>query len=546
MGEHIAITVNGKSLRVPAGTILAAALAQAGVKRFRRSPSGGARGPLCGMGLCFECRVTLNGEPNCRSCLTLCENGMEAQTDDGSKPPSGEAAELAFEAACTSGSTESHTCDVLVVGAGPAGIAAACVASESGKDVIVLDNSPSLGGQIWRGEQEGPRNQAAPHWLSRLQKSGARIFSNATVFGTSGSRSLLAEIADGRAGNAANSTPHRVLEVSWARLIIATGAREVFLPFPGWTLPGVIGPGGLHAMAKAGWPVAGKRVVVAGSGPLLLAVAEGLQRHGSQAILVAEQAPWSRVMAFGCGLFRFPGKLAQAVRTRAALAGVPYQCGVWPVKADGTDNVSIVTLTDGNRTWRELCDYLACGFDLVPNLELPMLLGCAIANGRVEVDEFQETSMKNVFCAGEPTGIGGADSALIEGQIAGLAAAGKPEQACSLFRQRASWQAFKNALSRAFALRPELKRLAAANTIVCRCEDIPYEELSGFDNWRAAKLQTRCGMGACQGRICGTASNVLFGWTFSSVRPPIFPAATSALLAIGSKTKNKEKYVNQP
>jgi D-hydroxyproline dehydrogenase subunit alpha len=415
-------------------------------------------------------------------------------------------------------------CDVLVVGAGPAGMAAACVAAEAGKRVAVLDNSPWLGGQIWRGEQSHPALPTAQRWILRLRKSGAQVFSSATAFAALTPRCLLAE------------APAGVLELTWRKLILATGARERFIPFPGWTLPGVLGPGGLHAMSTAGWPVTGKLVVVAGTGPLLLAVADGLKQHGARVSLVAEQASLAKVMRFGLGLWRHPGKLRQGIGVKAHLFGVTYRCGCWPVKAEGSDRVQRVTLTNGTRTWTEACDYLACGFHLVPNVELPLLLGCDLRAGAVRVNEFQETTVAEVFCAGEPTGVGGADCALVEGQIAGLAAAGLSEPARALFRKRASWHRFRDALNETFALRPELRGLAAPDTVVCRCEDVRHEALTSFDNWGAAKLHTRCGMGACQGRTCGAATQFLFGWDNNSVRPPVFPVNVGALLGAPKST----------
>ena len=422
--------------------------------------------------------------------------------------------------------SQRHDVELLVVGAGPAGMAAACVAAEAGKKVAVLDNSPWLGGQIWRGEQAQPTHAAAQRWIQRLRKSGVQVFISATAFAAPAARCLLAE------------TPSGVLEITWQKLILATGARELFVPFPGWTLPGVLGPGGLHAMSKAGWPVAGKRVVVAGTGPLLLAVADGLKQHGAQVCLVAEQTPLANVMSFGLGLWRHPAKLAQGVAVKARLFRVPYRCGCWPVKAEGADRVQRVTLTDGTRTRTEDCDYLACGFHLVPNVELPLLLGCELGAGVVRVNEFQETSVADVFCAGEPTGVGGADCALVEGQIAGLAAVGLTKQASAFFRQRASWHRFRGALNEAFSLRPELRRLATADTVVCRCEDVRHGTLESFDNWRAAKLHTRCGMGTCQGRTCGAAAKFLFGWDNNSVRPPAFPVSVGALISAETTTDN--------
>jgi len=169
------------------------------------------------------------------------------------------------------------------------------------------------------------------------------------------------------------------------------------------------------------------------------------------------------------------------------------------------------------------CDMLACGFHLVPNIELAQLLGCEIVGGYVAVDDHQQTSVTDVYCAGEPAGIGGADAAIVEGKIAGFAATGQSKQADSLLPTRIKTTAFAKALDQAFELRDELKSLASSSTVVCRCEDVQYGKLISYDNFRMAKLQTRCGMGACQGRICGSALEFLFDWKDRSVRPPIFP-----------------------
>ncbi len=182
-----------------------------------------------------------------------------------------------------------------------------------------------------------------------------------------------------------------------------------------------------------------------------------------------------------------------------------------------------VNLTRSGKNWRVECDFLACGFHLVPNIELAVLLGCKIENGRVAVDEFQQTSVENVFCAGEPTGIGGVELSLIEGKIAGFAALGKTGAARSFFKQRQQSRTFAATLIYCFALRGELKNLPDAETIVCRCEDVRFENLKNYNSFQEAKLQTRCGMGSCQSRICGAATGFLFDWKNDSTRPPIFP-----------------------
>jgi len=407
--------------------------------------------------------------------------------------------------------------DVVVVGAGPAGLAAACAAAECGRNVGVADETPWLGGQIWRGQAKLANPQARA-WIERARSSGVTWLDRTTVIGAPEKRLLLAEHPDGP----------RV--IGWKRLILATGARELFLPFPGWTLPGIVGPGGLLALVKNGWPAAGKRVVVAGSGPLLLAVASGLKQKGARIVSIGEQAPLSKLGAFGLQLVWHPGKLWQGLGCKFLLAGVRYRSGVWPVCAEGDEQVRQVTLTDGRKTWSEECDLLACGFHLTPNVELPLALGCELCAGFVKVDEWQETSVAEVYCAGEPTGIGGADCALSEGQIAGYAAGDQRTKAQARFGKRAGWHRFRKAMAETFALRAELRTLAKDDTLLCRCEDVTLGCVKRFHGWREAKLQTRCGMGACQGRVCGGAAKAIFGWGMESVRPPVLPARVQHLI----------------
>jgi NADPH-dependent 2,4-dienoyl-CoA reductase/sulfur reductase-like enzyme len=290
-----------------------------------------------------------------------------------------------------------------------------------------------------------------------------------------------------------------------------------------------MGAGGLQAMVKWGLPIRGKRVVVSGTGPLLLAVAAYLRKQGAEIPIICEQASWGRLARLGASLGRYSGKIAQALQLKKELAEVPFAANSWPLAAHGGQSLDSVTISRRGKTEVIPCDYLACGFHLVPNLELPLLLGCEIRGAYMQVDDFQQTSVPGIFCAGEPTGVGGVELAVVEGEIAGLAAAGDTAKARKLFGERGKWRRFGRLLDRTFRLRPELKDLPAAETIVCRCEDVPYSRLREHKSWRAAKLQTRCGMGPCQGRACGPATQFLFHWNPDSVRPPVFPVRVESL-----------------
>jgi len=350
------------------------------------------------------------------------------------------------------------------------------------------------------------------------------------VFDAPGPSVLLAERNGADEAGTAGGT--EFVELHANKVILATGARERFLPFPGWTLPNVTGVGGLDALVRGGLPIAGKRVVVAGTGPLLLAVAAHLAERGANIVAVCEQALLGRLARFALQISGQPQKILQGARYRMAMR-TRLLTGCWVTAAHGNECLSSVTLRQGKKHWEVECDYLACGFHLVPNTELAALMRCSIEAGFVATTEQMETSVGNVYCAGEPTGIGGEELSLLEGQIAALAACGRPGELRKLVDRRKRMLAFVRVLAALCRLRPELRQLPTDETIVCRCEDVRLRVLRDRSNWREAKLQTRCGMGPCQGRICGAATQFLFGWDADSVRPPMFPAAVASLAAAG-------------
>jgi D-hydroxyproline dehydrogenase subunit alpha len=507
MTERVRFTLGGRQVEADSDASLLAVLWNQGARAIRTSVGGAARGPLCGMGTCFECRVTVDGEPHCRACLTPVREGMTVALETSeTSAPSGRAG----------GDPHASTLEaqVVVVGGGPAGLAAAVHAAEAGARTLLLDTNARPGGQIWRHRGEPPG--AALRWLVRFARSGASAVTDATVVDATDGELLIEH------GGLAR-------RVRFERLVLATGARELFLPFPGWTLPGVLGVGGAQALLKAGASFRGRRVLVAGSGPLLPAVAAALAADGARIVGLVEQAPRARLASFAAGLWRAPRKVAEGLAFASRLAGVRYRTSSWLQEVTARDGALRATLGDGRRTWTCDCDVVACGFGLVPNLELPRLLGCEADDARVVTDARQRTSVHSVYAAGELGGIAGVDHALATGAVAGLAAAGR-EVPASLARRAERERAFGIRLARAFALREELRRLARPDTLVCRCEDVAVGRCEGASSSREAKLATRAGMGPCQGRVCGAALAFLHGWPPDSARPPLSPTSLGVLM----------------
>ncbi len=434
--------------------------------------------------------------------------------------------------------------DVTVVGAGPAGLAAAAAATASGATTLILDEGPAEGGQIWRAERAmlsgaAPRPPAVARWLARTERAARR--SGVTVY--DGRR----DPGDGAFVLDTWSASGVAASLRTRAVVLATGATELFLPFPGWTRPNVFGAGGLQALAKGGFDVRGKRVLVAGSGPLLIAVAVALRRAGARVVAVLEQAPRALLARFITALS--PRKLAQGARYGLSLLGTPVHTASYVLAAEGPQDdgpqddgpqddrpVRRVRARIGDREVDFEVDLLAIGFGLVPATGLGELLGARRGRAGLEVDADLATAVPGLYAAGEVTGVAGVNAALAEGTLAGLAAAaytrGQAPAAAEHRRAQAAVareRRFAERLAAAFQLRPELRQLAQQDTIVCRCEDVPRSALEAFREPREAKLAARCGMGPCQARVCGPALEALFGWPREAPRPPLSPVPFQAL-----------------
>ncbi|MGE8674854.1 MAG: FAD-dependent oxidoreductase [Achromobacter kerstersii] len=510
---RLRIQLDGQSLRVAVGSSVAAALALRAPGNSRISVSGEKRAAFCGMGICHECRVLVDGHLRL-ACQTPCHDGMRVDTVLDPTP---------WARVPDRGAGQHRTCDLLIVGAGPAGMAAALAAAPSGRAIVLVDDNPAAGGQIWR---DGPA-AALPAQAQRLREQLARHANITLLCGTRvvglagqpGQAALLLE--DAREG----WTQH------YDSLILCTGARELLLPFPGWTLPGVTGAGGLQALVKAGTSLRGQRIVIAGTGPLLLAAARTAREAGATVVRIAEQADWRALLRFASGLPRWPGKALQAI----TLLHPQYRSASHVLEASGNGRLQRVRLRRADGEEQIACHRLACGFGLIPNTKLGQMLGCELdAHQALQVDDLLQTSVPGVFAAGECTGIGGGERSQIQGAIAGHAAIGELAQAARLAPDLARWQGFANTVRRHFALRSPLLTLARPDTLICRCEDVPQSALAACKNWIDAKLHTRCGMGACQGRVCGAATQALYGWTPAPPKHLLAPARIGTLAGVGA------------
>lgn len=470
---------------------------------------------------------------------------MTTSPSEPSDSPSGTASGTASD-------TRSATpADLAIVGAGPAGLAAAVTAAGLGLRVTLLDAGERPGGQYYRHPAPGlgaARPEALHHGWSAFASREAALRAHASA----GRITYLPQhhvwtVTPDPAGSPA-WTLHAVAgpdeapaTVRARTVLLATGAYERQLPFPGWTLPGVVGAGGAQAMLKGGLVLPGSRVVVAGSGPLLLAVAGSLAAAGACVPAVVEAAAYTGYAAHAPALLRNPGKLAEGATYGGTLLrhGVRLLTRHAVTEAHGADRVEAVTVARLDRDWRPLpgtarripCDAVAVGHGLVPQLELATGLGCATrlspdATVALELDEQQRTSVPDVWSAGETGGIGGAQLALAEGEIAAHSIAGRRVPA-RLARTRTRLRAFAAAMAGAHRPGPGWTDWLRVDTDVCRCEEVPagrireaVEDLGARDA-RTVKLLTRAGMGWCQGRMCGPAVAALAGADPAPDRRPL-------------------------
>jgi NADPH-dependent 2,4-dienoyl-CoA reductase/sulfur reductase-like enzyme len=444
--------------------------------------------------------------------------------------------------------------ELAVIGAGPAGLAAALAAADGGVRVVLLDGAPEAGGQFYRQTARQLRARR-PERLYHAWSTWKELRDRLATHRDAGRVTFLTErhvwhVEPAESGfhiyallGPAQETSETITADG---LILATGGYERVLPFPGWTLPGVLTAGGAQAMLKSGLVLPGRRVVVAGSGPLLLPVAAGLADAGAD---IAGFFDSSDPRAFAThlkALSRHVGKLAEGAGYAARLArhGVRLRYRHSVIAVHGRDRLEAVTVAgpDG-RKLRIACDALAVSHGMLPHTEIAQTLGARLApRGSVAVNTEQRTDVPNLWAAGETTGIGGAALALVEGEIAGRSAAarllgGAPTNLSAAQKARLELTGFAQVLESAFTDPDGWIERVEDDTVLCRCEEVTAASVReavselGATDLRTVKLLTRAGMGWCQGRICGPGVAGVSGCPLTPARTPFARPVPLGVLA---------------
>ncbi len=544
--ERLGITFDGRPIPALPGETVAAALSAAGVMAYRHTASGAPRGLHCGMGACFDCLVTIDGRAGQRACLVKVAPGMVVGGAMPARP-----APLAPE---PHAAPEEIACDVLVVGTGPAGLAAAIAAAEAGCEVLALDERDATGGQYLK-PLAASHAHAAP---DRQFRQGAALRARALAAGVAfrhGATVWGAFAAPGESGAAAGEVAAliegRNVVIRPRRLVLAPGSHERPVPIPGWTLPGVMTTGCVQTLARANRVAPGPRILVAGNGPLNLQLACELVEGGVEVAAVLEAAPkpgfraWRQALRLAAAA---PDLAWDGARYLATLrrAGVKVIWSARPLAAEGDTRFAALRFATPQGERRIAAGALALNLGFQPETGLARALGCAhrLVAGRIETvtDADGRSSLAGVFAAGDGAQVGGARIALARGRLAGLAAAR------DLGRDVPDAAPARAALRRAIAFQDALWRIFAAPafdakamddaTIACRCEEVTAGALraamaEGAASLPALKKATRAGMGRCQGRMCGATVAALAGAAaeadFAAPRAPVKPVPVLVL-----------------
>ncbi len=539
-------TFDGNPVVASQGQSLASALTGSGIRTFRKTSGNQPRGLFCGMGVCQDCLVTVDGVPNQRACMTKVGEGIEVATqtpfpvlDPAAEPPESQPSRLIEP-------------DVLVIGGGAGGLSAAISARQAGARVTVLDERNVGGGQYYKQSFDDtvldPQQRDGARLLAKAAASGAEIIGGADLWGAFDGPLFLADLD----GTALIARPKTV--------IVATGAFERPIMVPGWTLPGVMTTGAAQTLWRSYRTLPGRRVIVCGSGPLNFQVALELAEGGADIRLVAETAPTPFVnplSALGTALagpkLTWTG-ISMIYRLRRRHITVGNRLRLEQISSCNGGLEAQFTYGNGRELTVET-DVVCMNQGFEPQNEILRLLGAKmtydpmVGHLRCDRSSTMETSEPGVFAVGDCAGLGGAPAALIEGRIAGLNAAaaaghGDGGDTRSAQHQLRSHRRFQRHLWALHDIAPRELDDAPPEMILCRCEEVTIgEAIDGYNknpgHLGTLKRCTRIGMGRCQGRYCGAAAARLIAEktgkpledrSFFAPRVPIKPIPIASIL----------------
>lgn len=509
-GQAVHFHFDGRELAATDGMTVAGALVSNGERAWRATRAGAERrGLFCGIGTCFDCLVDVNSDTAVRACLRAVRDGDDVRSS-GSVGAPGVAGER---------NDSEEAADVAVVGAGPAGMAAASAAAARGARVVLVDAGARLGGQFFRQSLVDESDGLPARFRDLAADPLVRLWLGREVWSATKEGAGFALRLDGGALVRARA------------VVLATGASELALPFPGWELPGVVTAGAAQALLKSQGVAIGRRVVVAGTGPFLLPVAVALAKAGSEVTVVEAASARAGPRALAA-LVTHPGRLAEAAAYGRELTsyGVKVFTGRAVVRCEGSGHVERAVLARLGPGWAPMAgseqmvgaDFVCVSAGFVPRVELARQLGASDLvrpdrlSGGIAGDATMQSTTPGLFVAGELAGIGGALVAELEGEVAGHAAAsyvgladGRRQTERDVLGQRLGrGRSFAARLEAVYPLGAGWASWLEGSTVFCRCEEVTWAAVraavaQGAQSAREVRGLTRCGMGYCQGRTCG-------------------------------------------
>jgi len=450
--------------------------------------------------------------------------------------------------------------DIIIIGAGPAGLSAAVTASDYGLDVLVLDEQPSPGGQLYRNIERaekdkmkilGPDYSQGLVLVEKFRKSSADYLGNAIVWRIDQNGNICFTADDGS------------VEINGKNIIIAIGAAERPVPFPGWTLPGVMGAGAIDANFKSSGTFPDGPVVLAGSGPLLLSVIGHMASLDMEISAVLDTSPRGNIISALPQLpraLRRSDYLLKGVGMLLSLnrSGINYIKGVTGYQANGSDYLEGVSFTTKKTTQHIDGEALLVHEGIVPRCDFTQVMGLSHLWDPVQrcwypkTNSLGRTEIKNIYVAGDGAFVHGGIPATLKGTLAALDIAEKMKALPAGNKAAVTTKKITKKLSSELAPRPFVDALyrprpklhsISDKTLVCRCEEVTAGEIrqsisEGCLESNEIKAMTRCGMGHCQGRMCGAALSEIIAEDLKidpcdlkplNIRPPVRNISLSEL-----------------